>query len=87
MSERHNPERAPNLEINTVADGYIVYQPDRDKVHYLNQTAALVLELCNGQNPEADLPQLVQSAYDLPQPPVEEVTACLETFRKEALVR
>jgi hypothetical protein len=87
MTENHNPVMTSGLEINTVADGYIVYQPDRDKVHYLNQTAALVFELCNGRNPEADLPRLVQLAYDLPEPPVEEVRECLQTLVKEGLIQ
>jgi hypothetical protein len=85
-AERRCPVRAPDLEINEVADGYIVYQPDRDRVHYLNQTAALVLELCNGRNAEADLPELLRLAWDLPVPPVEEVAECLETMRKEGLI-
>jgi hypothetical protein len=83
---RHNPVMAPGLEINAVSDGYIVYQPDRDRVHYLNQTAAVVLELCNGRNAEADLPELLRSAYDLSAPPVEEVAGCLEGLRKEGLI-
>jgi Coenzyme PQQ synthesis protein D (PqqD) len=81
-----NPKMAPDLEVNEVADGYIVYQPDRDRVHYLNQTAALVLELCNGRNAEADLPELLQLAWDLPTPPVEDVAECLEALRKEGLI-
>jgi hypothetical protein len=81
------PAMTPGLEIDTVADGYVVYQPDRDKVHYLNPTAVLVLELCDGRNPEADLPRLVQLAYDLPQPPVQEVAECLETLRREGLIQ
>jgi hypothetical protein len=40
---RSNPVAAPDLEINAVSDGYVVYQPGRDRVHYLNQTAALLL--------------------------------------------
>jgi hypothetical protein len=81
-----NPVMAPDLEINEVADGYIVYQPDQDRVHYLNQTAALVLELCNGRNAEADLPELLRLAWDLSAPPVEEVAECLEALRKEGLI-
>jgi len=80
------PVMAPDLEINEVADGYIVYQPDRDRVHYFNQTAALILELCNGRNAETDLPELVRSAYDLAAPPTEEVAECLQTLRKEGLI-
>ena len=78
--------RAPDIEINEVADGYIVYQSDRDRVHYLNQTAALVLELCNGRNAEADLPELLRLAWDLSEAPIEEVTECLEVLRKEGLI-
>ncbi|MBV8399796.1 MAG: PqqD family protein [Acetobacteraceae bacterium] len=81
-----NPVMAPDLELNEVADGYIVYQPDRDRVHYLNQTAAVVLELCNGGNAEADIPELVRLAWDLPEPPVEEVADCLKGLRKEGLI-
>jgi hypothetical protein len=81
-----NPVKAPDLEINEVTDGYIVYQPDRDRVHYLNQTAALILELCNGRNAEANLPELLRLAWDLSEPPVEEVAECLETLRKEGLI-
>ena len=81
-----NPMMAPDLEFNEVADGYIVYQPDRDRVHYLNQTAAVVLELCNGQNAEAEIPELLRLAWDLPEPPVEEVADCLEGLRKEGLI-
>jgi Coenzyme PQQ synthesis protein D (PqqD) len=83
---RDNPVMTAGLEINAVADGYIVYQPDRDRVHYLNQTAALVLELCNGRNAEADLPDLLRLAWELLAPPVEEVAECLENLRKEGLI-
>ena len=41
--------QADNLEINEVPDGYIIYQSARDRVHYLNKTAAVVFELCNGK--------------------------------------
>jgi len=82
----HNPVMMPDLELNEVADGYIVYQPDRDRVHYLNQTAAVVLELCNGKNAEADIPELLRLAWDLLEPPLEEVADCLEGLRKEGLI-
>jgi hypothetical protein len=80
------PVKAPGIEINEVADGYIVYQPDRDRVHYLNQTATVVLELCNGRNAEGDMPELLRLAWDLPEPPMEEVAECLETLRREGLI-
>lgn len=81
-----HPKLAEGVEINQVADGYIVYQPSRDRVHYLNQTAAIVLELCNGQNDPATIAGLLQTAYELPAAPLEEVTGCVSQLRAEGLV-
>ena len=80
------PKLVAGLEINKVADGYIVYQPARDRVHYLNHTATIVLELCNGTNSPSEIASLLQSAYDLLAPPEVEVAACLQQLRSEELV-
>ncbi len=77
----------PGLEINTVEDGYVVHQAELGQVHYLNATAAVVLELCNGLTSATDLPRLVQEAYGLAEPPVEDVAACLTTLREACLIR
>ncbi len=42
---------------------------ERDRVHYLNDTAVLLLEFCAGQVTAAKLPGLLQAAYDLPEEP------------------
>jgi Coenzyme PQQ synthesis protein D (PqqD) len=81
-----HPKAAENMETNEVADGYIVYQPGRDRVHYLNQTAAILLALCNGKNCVADLPELLRLAFDLATPPATEVQDCLELLVKEGLI-
>jgi hypothetical protein len=81
------PRQADGIEINAVPDGYIVYQPDRDRVHYLNHTAALVLELCNGQVTAGEIPDLLKAAYVLPQTPTEAVADCLARLHDEGLVQ
>ena len=81
------PKRADDLEINQVPDGYIVYQPSRDRVHYLNHTAVLVLELCTGRVRAGDMAQLLRNAYDLPEAPTEEVASCLNTLSSEGLIQ
>ncbi len=80
------PKVAPGLEINKVADGYIVYQPSRDRVHYLNHTATIVLELCDGKNSAAEIAGLLRSAYNMPNAPDAEVAACLQQLAGEGLV-
>ncbi len=81
------PKQADGIEINKVADGYVVYQPERERVHYLNHTAAMVLELCDGQIAVESMPQIIQDAYQLPQPPHTEVAECLKRFFDEELIQ
>jgi hypothetical protein len=54
-------------------------------VHYLNRTAALVLELCTGRLTPAQIAAAVQQAFDLPAPPLGEVEDTLAKLRTEAL--
>ncbi len=42
--------RPATLQINRLEDGCVIYQPEQDRVHFLNQTAAIVLELCDGHH-------------------------------------
>jgi Coenzyme PQQ synthesis protein D (PqqD) len=75
-----------DIEINEVADGFIVYHPSRDRVHYLNQTAAIVLEFCTGENDVNSIVDLLQAAYDLPERPEVEISECLAHLSEEGLV-
>jgi hypothetical protein len=81
------PARVTGLDVHEVDDGLVVYQPGRDRVHYLNQTSAVVFELCSGENTEAAIVQLVQDAWGLPDPPRDEVMTCLAQLRDEEIVR
>ena len=67
-------------------DGYIVYQPDQQRVHFLNASAALVLELCNGRNSEEDIIHLLHDAYKLPEPPAEAVRTAINQLKAEGLL-
>ena len=80
------PRPADGIEINQVEDGYVIYDPARDRVHYLNHTAVLLLELCNGELAARELPALLQEAYGLTEPPTTEVAECLEKLFEEGLV-
>ena len=86
MDSDFRPRTTEGIEISEVADGYVIYDPKRDRVHYLNQTAAVVLELCNGQVTAGELVALIQDAYGLPEPPVEEVADCVQRLIEEGLI-
>lgn len=86
VMSQDRPVRNKDVEVNEVADGYVVYDGARDRVHYLNRTATLVLEFCNGENTADDIVAILQQAYDLPEPPEAETEACLEQLRTEGLI-
>jgi len=75
-----------SFEINQMEDGYVIYQYDSDKVHYLNHTASLVLELCNGKNSVEQIAKGVEVMFDLSHSAQQEVTECLELLLKEELI-
>jgi len=76
-----------DIDINEVEDGYVIYQKEKDKVHYLNKTAVLVLESCTGRNTVTDIGAIVKEAYQLPEVPEKEVADCLDTLFQEGLIR
>jgi PqqD family protein of HPr-rel-A system len=80
------PTKAPGLEAHEVDDGLVVYQGVSDRVHYLNATAAVVYELCDGKHSEEEIVALVGEAWDLDEPPRQEVETCLEQLRAEGVV-
>ena len=67
-------------------DGFVVYDPARDRLHFLNGTAAFVLESCDGTTPVGDLPPLVAAAFRLDAEPLDEVDACLRRLLAEGLL-
>lgn len=78
--------QAPNLEVHEVPDGYIVYQGDRDRVHYLNKTAAILFEFCSGSFPIDEVVARVAKAFDLGASAFDEIKAGLESLLKEGLI-
>ena len=74
------------IETNAAPDGVMVYQAARDKVHFLNQTAVIVFELCGMEKSVAAIETFIGEAYGLAAPPVEAVRACLKSLLDEELI-
>jgi hypothetical protein len=80
------PRRASDLEIDAATDGVLVYQRGRERVHFLNPTAALVLESCDGSLAAHELPEIVAAAFGLDAPPADDVAACVASLLQEGLL-
>lgn len=59
------PARAEGLEVQEVADGLMVYQADPECVHHLNNTAAIVFELCDGKNTVPEISEQLAAVFRL----------------------
>jgi len=80
--------QAENLEVNEVPDGYIIYQSARDRVHYLNKTAAVIFEFCDGNLDAEAIVARVARAFELGDPARNaEIADCLGSLIKEGLVQ
>ncbi len=88
MANSHDYLRqVDDLEINQVEDGFVIYDVGRDRVHFLNHTAVLVLGLCNGRHTAAEIPEIVSGFYGLEESPESAISDILERFIEEGLVR
>lgn len=68
-----------DLEVTEVPDGYVIYDEPRERVHYLNPTAAVIYTVCDGTRTVDDIQALLRDAYDLDTPvELDEVFASLE---------
>jgi hypothetical protein len=81
------PAQADGIDISPVADGYVVYDRDNDVVHHLNHTAALVLELCTGQNSAADIASILEQSFPDTQGIHGYVADCVATLMGRGLIR
>jgi hypothetical protein len=78
--------QASNLEVHEVPDGYIVYQTDQDRVHYLNKTAAIIFEFCDGKHGPEDIVACVAAAFELGSSAHDEIRAGFDSLVKQGLV-
>ena len=76
----------PGIEVNRVPDGAMVYQNERERVHFLNPTALIVFELCAMDKTAAQIEAFIADAFGLAARPTEAVHECLVSLLDEGLV-
>jgi hypothetical protein len=79
--------RADGLEVHEVPDGYIIYHVARDNVSYLNKTAAIIFEFCDGKLAADDIVARVSTIFDLGASSQDEIRACMASLIKEGLIQ
>jgi hypothetical protein len=75
------------LEITHAPDGYVIYDAAAEKVHYLNPTAGVVYELCDGATSARAIGDFLKAAYELEAAPLDMVRDCLISLLDQGLVR
>jgi hypothetical protein len=79
--------RTNGLDVHEVPDGYIVYQGTRDNVCYLNKTAAIIFEFCDGNLDTDDIVTRVAKLFDLDNSSYDEIRSCIASLVKEGLLQ
>jgi hypothetical protein len=73
-------------ETTFTADGVVIYQAAKEKIHHLNPTAAIVYRLCGEKFPVEQIIEKLQTTFALPEPPSDEVRQCIEQLLAEGLI-
>lgn len=81
-----HPLKSEGLDVGEAASGFVINDTGRGRVHYLNHTAALIFELCDGGSSVEEISELVRQAYDLPDRPDDVVRTYLDRLIAENLV-
>jgi hypothetical protein len=78
--------QAEGLEVHEAQDGLVVFNPETDRVHHLNGTAAVLFELCDGSRDTVDLPAFVAELFSLQEPPGDAVTEGLSQLMEQGVL-
>jgi hypothetical protein len=81
------PVQCDDLEVNEVDGGLVIYQGRFRRVHYLNNTAALVFETSTGVTLVERIAEVLQEIFGLSAPPLSEVAGCVDELCELHLLR
>ncbi len=78
--------RSAELEITETEEGVVVYQPSRGRVHALNASAAVILELCDGTRNAVSVAVEIAELFGLAELPVALTEECIDGMARDGLV-
>lgn len=80
------PRRSEGVEIEALANAFLLCQPELENVRRVSATAALILELCDAETPVREIVDEVQRIYALPSAPAAAVIDFLIWAVDEGLI-
>jgi len=70
-----------------MSDGFVVYQEELEKVHYLNPSASAIFELARSGVTVAEMAAYLKETHDLPEAPLEDVKTCAADLVDKGLLK
>ena len=80
------PRQAVGIDLVELPEGLLVRQSRSRQAHQLNNTASVVLALCDGQRTVADTAGALAEAFALTVPPLRETAACVADLRRAGVL-
>ncbi|HEV7804813.1 MAG TPA: PqqD family peptide modification chaperone [Solirubrobacteraceae bacterium] len=80
------PVLAPGVQLVELAGGLMVHQQTPPRVHELNNTASMVVLLCDGERTVAAVAAELAESFALATAPLAEVCACVDGLRRTGVL-
>ena len=86
IAMRDRPRPAAGIEVAESGSGLTVRQAEPPRRHQLNNTAAMVFELCDGHHTVAEIAGALAMAFTLDAPPLAETAGCVAELRRAGVL-
>ncbi|MFZ7111191.1 MAG: PqqD family protein [Desulfatiglandales bacterium] len=63
--ENDRPQKKPNVHARKLGDEWLLYDPETERLHIVNQTAEYVWRLCDGKNSLEKIKAELRTRYDI----------------------
>jgi len=80
------PKKTDGLEITDTEAGFAVFDPKNGKVHFLNNTGVIILEICDGNHSIDEVVGMIESSYSVTDVTKEEIRNYIENLYHENLL-
>jgi len=87
MLETDRFEENGPCDAQLMSDGFVIYQEDVEKVHYLNPSASSIFELARSGITISEMADYLKETHQLADPPLDDVKRCLADLVDKGLIK